>query len=61
MAPRGAKRRGTTGDGKVALPQIRPSAIKAWAGVASSELDMRVLCKGDQDCLSLCCKCTARW
>ena len=49
MAPRGAKKRSqTTGGGKgnAIFPPLQQSAAKAWAGVADSEFDLRVLCKG---------------
>ena len=44
MAPRGAKKRSQIGD--VLFPPLRQSSAKAWAGVADSEFDLRVLCKG---------------
>ena len=48
MAPRGAKKRSQTGGGKgnATFPPLQQSATKAWAGVADSEFDLRVICKG---------------
>jgi len=50
MAPRGAKKRSQIGE--AILPPLRQSSAKAWAGVADSEFDLRVLCKGGE--LLLC-------
>jgi len=48
MAPRGAKKRSQVGEGKgnALLPPLHQTAAKAWAGVADSEFDLKVLCKG---------------
>ena len=44
MAPRGVKKKSQMG--KAILPPLCQSSAKAWAGVADSEFDLRILCKG---------------
>ena len=60
MAPRGAKKRSQVGEGNkgnALLPPLHQSAAKAWAGVADSEFDLRVLCKGEciRVVVKICC------
>ena len=50
MAPRGAKKRSQVVEGSKGNALLSPlyqSAAKAWAGVADSEFDLKVLCKGE--------------
>ena len=49
MAPRGARKRSQVegSKGNALLSPLYQSAAKAWAGVADSEFDLKVLCKGE--------------